>query len=618
MLTLQARIGNSAVQRLLADPGCAGRPPARVAVQRTVAGDLIAHHTRYLDLHEDQLGADLLGRARGGDLDLVHQVLDELGSTDRDDVAFELVRRASAADLRRFSGSAGGQRLLSRLYDELSSGSFGDDERRQANRIIDVREAAVPAAERAQSIAEMKVFPFRAPGITVFDDAPIMADRRSQGRVWVHMPTRVLGTRRFRAETATLPTEVFISGVELPETEIIGVRMYDLGGELHVRPALYLVQLANETDTRVLEAAGEAAGIGLTLGSGALAGLGIRATMAARVLLWADRAAFTLGVITSAIRDHRGWIIERFGDRGRRFLDYVDMTQRVVAVYGMARVVFEMGRLVSNFRSAWSGWRNATRETEAALSPTHRQVVDRVDDAADEFLGHADRIGGAGAQPRPGSAAPPGRPGEASAPPATTRGGASPLGPERQLPPGRPATARERLETTRAARAARARAEVIEQGIRRVDGELAAGTHRRRFTRDDLDWLNASRRHKELAYDPDMGTYRVSEARQALAAEREGVLPRPVSRSTTPGTDFLDGAGTAWSLKGTGPGSTVESTAALIAGEVRAGRPCLGDLRGLSTREQAAVRTLLVRDLSGQAHAEVRFLPAGVARIGAR
>jgi hypothetical protein len=118
----------------------------------------------------------------------------------------------------------------------------------------------------------MKRFPFRLPGLTVLNDAPIMAERRARGRVWVRMPVRVLGTQRFRPETSTLPTQVFISGIELPETEIIGVRMYDLGGELHVRPALYLVQLSNETDTRALEAMGEAAGIGLTLGTGALAG----------------------------------------------------------------------------------------------------------------------------------------------------------------------------------------------------------------------------------------------------------------------------------------------------------------------------------------------------------
>jgi hypothetical protein len=77
------------------------------------------------------------------------------------------------------------------------------------------------------------------------------------------------------------------------------------------------------------------------------------------------------------------------------------------------------------------------------------------------------------------------------------------------------------------------------------------------LSREDLDWLNADPRHKRIAYDPDIGTYRVSEARQAIAAEQSRVLPAPVTRSTQPGTDLLDGAGVAWSVKGIGPSSTV-------------------------------------------------------------
>ncbi|GAB3904162.1 hypothetical protein GCM10029964_097270 [Kibdelosporangium lantanae] len=110
----------------------------------------------------------------------------------------------------------------------------------------------------------------------------------------------------------------------------------------------------------------------------------------------------------------------------------------------------------------------------------------------------------------------------------------------------------------------------------------------------------------------------MSEARQAVAAEEAGVLSGPVTRATQPGTDIQDGAGVAWSVKGTGPSSTVESTAGLIAGEAAAGRPCLGDLRGMSMREQAGVRTLVADQLAGTTHAEVRFLPAGVDRIPRR
>jgi hypothetical protein len=185
----------------------------------------------------------------------------------------------------------------------------------------------------------------------------------------------------------------------------------------------------------------------------------------------------------------------------------------------------------------------------------------------------------------------------------------------RQLEAGRLPTPRERLTAQRVAQADAARQTQISEGIERVDRELVAGTHSRRFSAEERAWLNASRRHKEIAFDPDIGTYRVTEARQAMAAEETGVLSGPVVRSTVAGTDIMDGAGKSWSFKGTGPSSTVESTADLVAGEALAGRPCVADLRAMSMRDQAAVRTMLVQRLAGHSHLEIRFLPRHVDRI---
>src|SRR6185437_4458188 len=124
-------------------------------------------------------------------------------------------------------------------------------------------------------------------------DAPISAERRPGGRIWVRLPVRVLGTDMFRAETSTLPADAFTSGIELPEDQIVGVRLYDLGGVLVHRPALFLIQLANATDMQVLMTVVDVAALGLTLGSGALVAEG--ATLGARVLLAADRIAFAVG-----------------------------------------------------------------------------------------------------------------------------------------------------------------------------------------------------------------------------------------------------------------------------------------------------------------------------------
>jgi hypothetical protein len=193
--------------------------------------------------------------------------------------------------------------------------------------------------------------------------------------------------------------------------------------------------------------------------------------------------------------------------------------------------------------------------------------------------------------------------------------GDTPIGPERQLSAPKEPTAKERYAARKAAQAEAARLKEIQDGIAKTDRELAAGTHKRRISKDDLDWLNADPRRKEIAYDPDLKTYRVEEAKLALAAEEAKVLPGPVSRATEPGTDLLDGSGAAWSAKATGPSATVESTAALIAGEALAGRRCLGDLRLMSMKEQAGVRTLIVDQLKGTKHAEIRFLPPGVEGI---
>ena len=397
---------NPIEQNLLGQSKIAITNPSTPSIQRTEASDLIDRYTRYLDLKEDELGAELLRQAQRGNYRIVDQVLNELGSTNRDDVSYEIMRQSSDTVLQQFVQSPDGRQMLDRLYDELSAGSFSEEERLQANRIINAKESQIAPSERPQSLDEIKIFPFRLPGITVLNDAPIMAERRGRGRIWVRMPVRVLGTERFRNETRTLPTEVFLSGVELPENEIIGVRMYDLGGELHVRPALYLVQLANETNTQVLQSMAEAAAIGLTVGSGALVAgatrgsmavralvrLGISAERAANVVLWADRAAFAIGLITTAIRDHRGWIIEHFGDAGRQFLDYVDLTHRMVAIYGMARFVLEMGGLLNSFRSASRNWRRASAEAERELSSTQRQTVQDIDRHTDEFLDNANQI----------------------------------------------------------------------------------------------------------------------------------------------------------------------------------------------------------------------------------
>lgn len=359
-------------------------------IQRSLATDLIESYTNFGNLDEEALGAELFRRVTSDAFAIVQQVLNALGSTNRDDVAYEFTLRAGDTDLDRIGATAEGRRMLDRLYDELTGGSVSEEETVQANRILAAKTRRITPGEFATGMANAKVFPYRLPGLTVFNDAPIMAERRGEGRVWVRQPVRVLGTDEFRQDTRTLPSQTFTSGIELPENEVVGVHMYDLGGVVHYRPALYLVQLANETTTTVYQKMGEAGALGLTLGSGALVAGGTELGLGARALLWVDRAAFALGTLTSVISEHRGWILERFGVSGATFLRYVDMVNSVVVMYGGVRAVVGVGHLVNGLRRSYTAWRAAADSVESELSASQMTAVREIGSETDEFLRQVD------------------------------------------------------------------------------------------------------------------------------------------------------------------------------------------------------------------------------------
>jgi hypothetical protein len=322
-------------------------------VQRTPkAESLIDANTSFLELDEVALGRQLRTHILEGNVSIVSEVMDALDSTDRDDVAYELVRLMSDEELGFVADAPAGRRCIDRLYDELTAGSVAEEEATAAERILMVKANRITLEDFEAGETNAKVFPFRLPGMTVLSDAPIDAERRAGGRIWVKQPVRVLGTEEFRPETQTLPPEVFISGIELPENEVVGVRLYDQGGVLIYRPALFLVQLANETTTTVMTKVGEVAAIGLTLGGGSLiAGAG-EAGLAARVFLVADRVAFVVSTVTSILREHRGWIIQELGDKGHTFVSAIDRLNSILAVYGFIRTGMGAVQTVNAVRKA--------------------------------------------------------------------------------------------------------------------------------------------------------------------------------------------------------------------------------------------------------------------------
>ena len=284
-------------------------PSAPAGASAVSAAALIDEHTSLLDLKEQALGRALASRALRGDHGIVHRVLSELSSTDRDDVALAFMQVLSLPQLRALEASVGGRHVLDRVLDELTSGSVAKEEQAEADWILAIKKERIGPAKFGEGglAAGALVFPLRLGGPTVLDPAPIFATLGARGMVHVKIPVAVLGTKKFAEEVRTLPSKVATSGLDLPADQIVGVRLYDFGGIVQFMPAVQLVELSNRQTRETIQKVVEVAAIAATLGTGALLGAGARgATLGARVLLAADRVATAIGIITLVIQDHRG------------------------------------------------------------------------------------------------------------------------------------------------------------------------------------------------------------------------------------------------------------------------------------------------------------------------
>ena len=97
------------------------------------AAQLIEDHTSWGALNEPALGKELLDKLPNQAM-LVEQVLDTLGSTDRDDVSLELFKAATDEQLKSIATNFTGRETLLRMIQEMFKGDMGDDERAQMQR----------------------------------------------------------------------------------------------------------------------------------------------------------------------------------------------------------------------------------------------------------------------------------------------------------------------------------------------------------------------------------------------------------------------------------------------------------------------------------------------------
>jgi Domain of unknown function (DUF4157) len=362
----------------------------------TTGQALVDEFTHWRNLDEEALGARLAEYARQGMFGVVNETLDEVDSTDRDDLSLAMAAAMKDADLDAMLRTPEGKALNLRMYDELTSGFSGGDEQAQADRLLQARYRAVSPMATASS--RLKTIPFEGIGFTKFDSASLEVRRLDDGRIMVRSFMRGSSDRFFARNLSP----GFMAG--LPEVfdpdEIIEVYLVDEDRTIHV-PAMFLLQLSNQESTRALTMMGESFFAGLTLGAGSEAGAvdvaaetaGTR-TLAARllagagrVLTVADRVAQGVGVAGEIINDHRGLIIRTFGEDGRKGLEIWSKIETITAVYGAARGIFALVQLAAGMKSALSRWRalRAAKDLPAEDAQALDATIAQADQALQEI-----------------------------------------------------------------------------------------------------------------------------------------------------------------------------------------------------------------------------------------
>jgi hypothetical protein len=231
--------------------------------------------------------------------------LDEASAPDRVAFAFMESPHITTAWLEQMASSPDGRYLLDRLYARLAEGTTGpiggfargmnpiplsDDTKklmRHASRIMEARRRAVPVEKFEQAVpGKIKIFPFKLQGLTTFSHTPMDVALSPEGKVLVELPTKLAG--QYPDEYKTLPPEIINRRVEIDADEIVGIRLYDQGGETIYRPAIFLLHLDQLYTQDTAGTIQLTAGAGAAVGGGGLSSAGKAG--AAKAFARADQA----------------------------------------------------------------------------------------------------------------------------------------------------------------------------------------------------------------------------------------------------------------------------------------------------------------------------------------
>lgn len=131
---IQGSLGNLHAQRVLLRER-ANTMPARGALQRETTQEVVDRYTNMggLNLREEALAGRLTGDVRAGHYGFVSEVINTLGSSDRDDVVEEIVQGLAVVELIGMARNSAGSALLQLMSSELHGGMETSGE---ANKVL--------------------------------------------------------------------------------------------------------------------------------------------------------------------------------------------------------------------------------------------------------------------------------------------------------------------------------------------------------------------------------------------------------------------------------------------------------------------------------------------------
>jgi hypothetical protein len=306
----------------------------------------------------------------------VRAVIHAIPSGVEDNLAAEFVGRLPDTRLNVFALTAEGRAMMNVLYQAIITGDVSSFERQQANRII---KAKMEIRTHKEPLQDIMVFPLATLKVTAFCRA-IPNAALQNGKVHVYYPSDAIWQcKDYKADVATLGGREQ-KGIDLDPNQLVFVRNYDEDEALIPIPALALIDFSNQLRRAAVGKGMTAFFLGLTFGMGGLGGAGAgelagevkvaelageietataaRASLlVARAVLWADRIAVVMPAVSMVVNEHRQWILDKFPNVGRAFLDTLDWVNSIAAYYGWARLGLDGFRLVrakvTEVRTQW-------------------------------------------------------------------------------------------------------------------------------------------------------------------------------------------------------------------------------------------------------------------------